>query len=144
MNLADVNILLAAFVTDLPAHVSCKPWLDREMAGTQNFCVSTLVLSAVVRISTNPKVFQPSALLGDAIAFCNALIDHPMAVLIEPGPAHWPIFSSLCLAANARANLITDAWFAALAIEHNCTLITFDRDFAKFPGLKTASPLIGR
>ena len=27
------------------------------------------------------------------------------------------------------------AWYAALAIEHDCTWVTLDRDFARFPGL---------
>ncbi len=31
---------------------------------------------------------------------------------------------------------MTDAWFAALAIESGCEWVTFDRDFSRFPGLK--------
>ena len=32
-------------------------------------------------------------------------------------------------------NLWTDAWLAALALEHGCRVVSFDADFAKFPGL---------
>jgi predicted nucleic acid-binding protein len=31
---------------------------------------------------------------------------------------------------------VTDAWFAALAIESGCEWITLDRDYARFPGLR--------
>jgi predicted nucleic acid-binding protein len=31
---------------------------------------------------------------------------------------------------------VTDAWFAALAIEWGCEWITLDRDYGRFPGLK--------
>jgi predicted nucleic acid-binding protein len=31
-------------------------------------------------------------------------------------------------------------WYAALAIEHGCTFITFDRDYARFPGLRWREP----
>jgi predicted nucleic acid-binding protein len=39
--------------------------------------------------------------------------------------------------------LVTDAALAALAIEHGATLCRTDRDFARFPGLRTISPLEG-
>ena len=32
--------------------------------------------------------------------------------------------------------LWTDAWIAALALENNCRVVSFDADFGKFPGLK--------
>jgi predicted nucleic acid-binding protein len=31
--------------------------------------------------------------------------------------------------------IVTDAWFAALAIEWDCEWVTFGRDYARFPGL---------
>ena len=33
-----------------------------------------------------------------------------------------------------RGKLLQDAWFAALAIDHDCEWITHDRDYARFPG----------
>lgn len=41
---------------------------------------------------------------------------------------------------STRGPRVTDAWFAALAIEHGCEWITMDRDFARFPGLKWSVP----
>ena len=58
----------------------------------------------------------------------------------------------MCVEAGVRGPLTTDAWFAALAIEHGRTWMTFDRDYARFPGLDwreppfengSRSPLIG-
>jgi uncharacterized protein len=34
-----------------------------------------------------------------------------------------------------------DAWIAAIAIEHGCTLVTTDRDFSRFDGLQWRHPL---
>jgi predicted nucleic acid-binding protein len=34
-----------------------------------------------------------------------------------------------------------DSHLAALALEHGATVVTRDRDFARFPGLKTLDPL---
>jgi predicted nucleic acid-binding protein len=36
---------------------------------------------------------------------------------------------------------MTDAHLAALAIEHGAVLCTNDRDFTRFPGLKSFNPL---
>jgi predicted nucleic acid-binding protein len=38
--------------------------------------------------------------------------------------------------------LVSDAHLAALAIEHGATLITSDRDFARFPDLRVEYPLL--
>ena len=57
-------------------------------------------------------------------------------MVLEPGRHHWEIFKELVHAANARSKLVTDAWFAALAIEHGCTWVTLDKDFSRFKGLK--------
>jgi len=32
--------------------------------------------------------------------------------------------------------LLTDAWIASLALENGCRVVSFDSDFAKFPGLR--------
>ncbi len=37
---------------------------------------------------------------------------------------------------------MTDAWFAAPAIEHGCTWVTRDRDYTRVAGLKVEFPLI--
>jgi uncharacterized protein len=46
----------------------------------------------------------------------------------------------LCKKAAVSGNLVQDAWLAALAIESGCEWITFDRDFARFPGLRWRIP----
>lgn len=44
-------------------------------------------------------------------------------------------------AADCRGNLIQDAYLAAIALEHNCTYVTTDSDYARFPGLRWRHPL---
>lgn len=46
----------------------------------------------------------------------------------------------LCIETDTRGPRVTDAWYAALAIEWGCEWITFDRDYARFPGLKWQVP----
>ena len=98
------------------------------------------VLNGVIRIATHPKVFVVPSKLEEVIEFCNALLNQPHCLIIQPGERHWEIFVRLCLEADARGNLVPDAWLAALAIESGCEWITLDRDYARFPGLRWYVP----
>ena len=140
MILADVNVLIYAFRQDTPHHDVCKPWLDAVVLGDARFGMSLLALSAVARITTNPKIFKRPSSTEEVFAYCDALVGQPHCEIVRPGPRHWPIFKRTCLEARALGPLVADAWFAALAIEHGCTWITYDRDYARFPGLDWREP----
>jgi uncharacterized protein len=94
----------------------------------------------VVRITTGSRPFVVPSTLDEAFGFCRDLLDQPHARVIEPGDRHWDIFQRLCQSTETRGPRVTDAWLAALAIEHGCEWVTLDRDFARFPGLKWAAP----
>lgn len=46
----------------------------------------------------------------------------------------------MLIGAGAADNLTSDAHLAALAIEHGATLLSFDRDFGRFAGLRWQLP----
>jgi len=71
----------------------------------------------------------------------NHLREQPGCVLVSPGERHWEIFTRLSKAVGAKGNLISDAYFAALAMESGAEWITADRDYARFPGLRWRHPL---
>jgi toxin-antitoxin system PIN domain toxin len=138
--LADVNVLIYAFRGDLARHAVCKPWLDRLIIGDAQFGVSPLVLSAVARITTNPRIFQHPSSIDEVFAYCDNLLGQPHCEIVRPGERHWTIFVHLCRATDTRGPRLADAWFAALAIEHGCTWISYDRDYARFPELDWQVP----
>jgi toxin-antitoxin system PIN domain toxin len=140
VTLSDVNVLVYAHREDSEHHAACHRWLLETMKGETPFGVSEIVLAAVVRIATHPRIFNRPTRLDVALAFAAGLLAQPNAVVVRPGVRHWEIFTGLCRHANARANLITDAYLAALAIESGCEWITTDGDFARFPGLKWRRP----
>jgi toxin-antitoxin system PIN domain toxin len=86
-------------------------------------------------------VFDPPTPLDQAIAFVEQVRSRPNTVVFSPGKRHWEIFRGLCVASGATGNLIPDAYLAALATETGSELITTDRDFARFPGLRWRHPL---
>jgi toxin-antitoxin system PIN domain toxin len=138
--LADVNVLIYAFRKDCAQHAVCKPWLDKVISGDAQFGVSPLVLNAVARITTNSRVFKQPSSIGEVFGYCDNLLGQPHCEIVPPGERHWEIFRRLCIETGTRGSRITDAWFAALAIEHGCTWITYDRDYARFTDLDWREP----
>jgi toxin-antitoxin system PIN domain toxin len=140
MILPDVNVLVEAFRPDTQQHTECSSWLDSVVNGEAAYGMSPQVLSSVIRILTNKRVYKSPDPLDKVLAFADALLDQPHCQIIQPGPRHWRIFSDLCRKTNARGDLVPDAWFAALAIESGCEWITLDRDFRRFDGLRWRAP----
>lgn len=85
-------------------------------------------------------MFDPPTPLDEALAFVETLRSLPNCVSVSPGPRHWNIFQRICREADAKGNLVPDAYLAALAIETGSEWITTDRDFSRFPGLKWTTP----
>jgi uncharacterized protein len=138
--LPDVNVLIYAFRADSARHSICKPWLDGIVLGDGQFGMSPLALSAVARITTNPRIFRQPSSIEEAFAFCDNLLGQPHCEQVRPGQRHWSIFKRICVEAGISGPRVSDAWFAALAIEHGCAWITFDRDYARFPDLEWREP----
>ena len=141
MIVPDVNVLVYAAREDAERHGEYRAWLERAFDGQEPVGVSELVLSGVVRVLTHPRVFDPPMSLIDALAYVEALRAQPRAVAMRPGARHWPIFARLCRDGNARGNLVTDAYHAALVIEAGAEWISTDQDFARFAGLRWRHPL---
>ncbi len=140
MILPDVNVLIYAFRKDVPQHAVCRRWLASVVESDTRFGLSPVALSAVVRVTTNPRSYKMPSAIDEAFGFCEDLLGQPHCQIVEPGDRHWSIFKRLCGDTDTRGSRVTDAWFAALAIEWGCEWITFDRDFARFPGLKWQVP----
>jgi toxin-antitoxin system PIN domain toxin len=141
MILPDVNVLIYAFRKDVPQYAVCRPWLDRVVLGDERFGLSPLALAAVVRVTTSRRAYINPSSFEDAFGFCEDLLGQPHCQIVEPRERHWDIFKRLCVQADTRGPRVTDAWYAALAIEWGCDWITFDRDYARFPGLRWQVPL---
>jgi predicted nucleic acid-binding protein len=60
----------------------------------------------------------------------------PSVTMVHPGKAHSGFLRHLLYSLGTGGNLVTDAHLAALALEHDATIATADRDFQRFPGLK--------
>lgn len=140
MILLDVNIPVTAFRADLDRHKIARTWLEDLVQRQEPFTVPDEVWSGFLRIVTNRRIFDVPTPRDEAFEFVASVRSQPGYVPVSPGPRRLEIFQRLSEAGDAKGDLIPDAFLAALAIEQGGILVSFDRDFARFPGLRWSSP----
>lgn len=133
--LPDVNVLLAGFRADHPHHRRARGFLETARSSSDIIGLGDVALASVVRLATNPRVFVRPDTAAAVLAYLDALIESP-GQLVRAGTTHWSRFTELCRHLQLRGNLVPDAYLAALALEQGAELITFDRGFGRYPGLR--------
>lgn len=136
MLLPDTNVLLNAVHADSPQHAQAKQALEAAMLDTRGMALAWVVLIGFVRLSTKRGILPAPLDVADALGVVDEWLAHPRTRVLEPGPLHAGIFGRLLLSAGTAGNLTNDAHIAALAIEHQAEVLTFDKDFARFAGLR--------
>jgi toxin-antitoxin system PIN domain toxin len=139
--LVDANILLYAENELDPRHEAAREWWDTQLSGLAPVCLCWPVISAFIRIGTNPRIFEHPLSLEQAIKRTQGWLKQPCVRVITPTDRHWELFQKCLTGSQAVANLVSDAHLAALAMEYGCVLMSTDGDFARFPKLKWANPL---
>ena len=141
MIIPDVNVLIYAFRDDLPDHARYREWLVETLGAEEPVALPGQVVAGFMRVVTNPRVFSPAVPPAEAARYVQALRSAPGAVTLRLAESHVDTFLRLCVEVNAKGNLVADAYLAAIAIELDALLVTTDRDFARFPGLRWRHPL---
>jgi uncharacterized protein len=136
MKLPDVNVLLHAVDTTNKSHAIAKQWLEFSLAEPDGVGFVWLVLVGFVRVATRNGVLTNPLSVAEALSIMDEWVNHPKAQIVAPGERHADILTRLLLGAGTAGNLTNDAHLAAIAIEHNAQVCTFDHDFKRFAGLK--------
>lgn len=140
MKLVDANVLLYAVNRDAPQHSSARDWLDEALSGGARVAFCWVVLLAFLRLSTNGQIFDQPLSVSDAIKQAEDWLAQPAAVVVEPTARHLGVVQQLLAPLETGGNLVNDAHLAALAVEHRCTVVSYDTDFLSFDGVKLETP----
>jgi hypothetical protein len=141
MTMLDANVLLYAYHRRAAQHERCRAWVEAEFSSGTAVRIPWATIVAFLRISTNPRVFERPLTTAEAETAVSSWLVLPAVSTIDPGERYWDVLENLLHRAQVSGPLVTDAALAALAIEHGATLCTTDRDFARFPELRTVNPL---
>lgn len=136
MILVDANVLLYVVNADARQHEAALGWLDAALSGPEPVGFADTVMLGFLRLATHASVFPRPLSIDEACGVIESWLGSPSAVVAQPADAHADRICELLAHAGSGGNLVSDAHLAALAIEHDAVLATFDRDLMRFPGLR--------
>jgi toxin-antitoxin system PIN domain toxin len=140
MKLIDANVLLYAVNKNAPHHDHARTWLDRALSGSEAVGFAWVVVLAFLRLSTRADLFRRPLAFEEAAGVVEAWLSAPPAVVAQPTTRHLELLRGLLQTTGAAANLVNDAHLAALALEHDASVVSYDRDFGRFGGVRHELP----
>ena len=136
MKLPDTNVLVNSVNEFSAVRGQAASWLEKAFDSDAGVGFAWLALLGFVRVSTQRGILKTPLSPANALGLMDTWISHPRARIIQPTERHGDILARLLLVAGTVGNLTNDAHLAALAIENDAKVGTFDKDFKRFPGVK--------
>lgn len=140
MLIVDANVLLHAVNERAREHDSARAWMATSLRGGEAVGFAWVAILAFLRLSTHPAVFPRPLTADRATEVAEGWLARRSAVVVEPTSRHLPLLGGLLGGSGTAGNLVTDAHLAAVALEHNATIVSFDRDFGRFEGVRWRHP----
>lgn len=144
MILLDANILIYAYIDELPQHKKVSKWFENLISSrVESVAIISTVATAFLRISTNKRIFNKPSSIADATDRLDELFMSPMVEFVGPTEKHWSIYSTILREMNITGDVVVDAYIAAMAVEHGAAVASADKDFRRFSDyVKIVDPLV--
>jgi toxin-antitoxin system PIN domain toxin len=136
----DANVLLHAANTAADRHLVARAWLIAALAGTESLLIPWVCSIAYLRIATHPGALPKPLTVPQATAFLRRILSGSRVITGEPDHLHLDRMEALLAATGHGGNLVNDAHLAALALQYEATVVSFDNDFSRFPGVRWERP----
>jgi uncharacterized protein len=134
--LVDTNLLVYAFVKDVPQHETALEWFDRKLNEPSKVGLPWAALLAFVRLVSNRRIFKNPVSLPTAWQQVEAWLSAPSVWIPAPTTRHAGTLRALLSTEGLKANDVPDVHLAALAIEHDLLLCSGDGGYDRFAGLR--------
>ncbi|MCY3022522.1 MAG: PIN domain-containing protein [Planctomycetota bacterium] len=135
IDLPDISVWVALVYDGHMHHALAKAWFDTSGLRSAAFCRVTQM--GLLRLLTNDKVMGEAVLSQrEAWGVYDALCSDQRVVFAAEPPeleAHWRAFTA---SRHAAPKGWTDAYLAAFAVTHDHRLVSFDKGFRRYEGLK--------
>lgn len=134
----DTNVLIYADREDAALHDVAARALRTLSEGAAAWALPVFRIGEYLRVVTHLRVFEKPTPVSDALGSVDSLLESPSVRLLAPGPSFLRLLRDSIEVSAASGNLVFDAMIAAVCLEHGArTLLTEDRDFARFPAIET-------
>lgn len=140
MKLVDTNVLLYAVHEEARFHSEARTWLDATLSSGEGVVLPWVSLLGFVRLSTKAGIYPHPQSAEEAFEVVDAWLTVPSVVTGEPDESHARRIRDLLVATSVGGNLVTDAHLAALALQYDATVVSYDNDFSRFPGVRWERP----
>ena len=141
MRAVDTNILIYAEIRNSRHHARARAVLTACAQGAAAWAIPWPCVYEFLRVVTHPRVYHPPVAVDVALTDLRALLASPSLILLSETPRHPEVMASVARRSGVTGNLLHDAHIAALCLEHGVSeLVTGDRDFARFEGVRVTDP----
>lgn len=138
----DTNILIYAHVPSFAQHPLALAALERLANSGSAWAVPWPCAHEFCAVVTNRKWRNDALDAAAAVAILRSWEGAPNFRFLGASAKHLAHFSQTLLLSNATGGQIHDARIVATCLDHNVSeLWSADRDFSRFPGLRTRNPL---
>jgi uncharacterized protein len=116
--------------------------LTQLSEGSAGWAIPWPCLHEFFAIVTHPRIYDPPTPLSSALEQIEAWLESPSLALLSESGQHWSTLRTMLTAGRIVGPRVHDARVAALCVQHDVReLWSADRDFTRFPALKTVNPL---
>ncbi len=136
----DTNVLVYATRATAPQHGTAVALLGELARGAAPWGLPQPCLVEYLRVVTH-RAFAPPVPAADAWANIATVLASPSAQMLVPTARHVDVLREVCDESGATGDLLFDAQIVALCLQHGVReILTADRDFRRFRGLKVRDP----
>jgi len=141
----DTNLLIYAYRDDSPWFEAASSIMREVAESADPWAIPWPCIHEFLAIVTHPRIYAPPSSAAHAIGQVEAWMESPSLLLIGESQGHWTELIKLVQNGKVQGPKIHDARIAAICVEHGVREFwTADRDFSRFPALKTINPLVRR
>ncbi|MCI0569497.1 MAG: PIN domain-containing protein [Myxococcaceae bacterium] len=139
----DTNILVYAHREDSPWHERARACLEELGSTRAPWAIPWPCIHEFLAVVTHPRIYAPPTPLAVALESVSGWMRVPTLKLLSEVEGYWDQFVGLTASAHVAGPMVHDARIAAICLHHGVReLWTADRDFGRFPKLRTRNPLV--
>jgi toxin-antitoxin system PIN domain toxin len=136
----DTNVLVYAHRLDSPFYKAANRAVRELAEGLTNWALPWPCLHEFFGVVTNRRLYRVPTPVDVALSQLDSWLESPTVRLLSESPGHFTQLSELIRSATVLGPQIYDAKIAAICLSHGVReLLTMDRDYSRYPALKTRS-----
>ena len=140
----DANILVYAHRVEMEWHDAAAHAVTQALEGSEAIGIPWQCIAEFLAAVTSPRIFSIPTPIGVVLDQVDAWRESPMIEMLSERESFGTFFAALVREARVTGPRVHDARIAAICLEHGVReLWTADRDFNRFPELRTRNPLVG-